>query len=284
MTSFSSRAKQAVTVITLMAALMELMVPRVLSTNTTTRTADTGIALEVMAHEWSVTQPIGFSPGHAFMCISIRLQSGIKEDCYGFFKATGQGGLISGPGVKLDQINDPKAIPARFSRVSVSVKKDITEAQRREIIKAADGWNARHYDLTKENCIDFVAQAARIAQWAVPPRNATDTPDSWVRRLKDAEDLAGVWKGTSTSNGMTLPMSVLVTLTNGQWGGQINLNDMGDTFRDVSVRGRSISFVVGQQATPFKFSGTVSPDGKTLSGTFTSSVASGSFTMSQQPD
>jgi hypothetical protein len=280
----SPRVKRAAAIAAFTVALLSFMTLNANSINIIRDTPDTGIALEVMAHEWSVTQPIGFSPGHAFMCISIRLQSGVKEDCYGFFKVTGEGGLISGPGVKLDQMNDPAAIPARFSRVSVSIKKDITDSQRRAIIKAAEDWNAHHYNLTKENCIDFVAQAARIAQWAVPPRNASDTPDSWVRRLKDAEDLEGVWTGTSTSNGRTLPMSILVTLTNGQWGGQINLNDQGDTFRDVSVQGRSISFVVGQPNTPFKFSGTVSSDERTLSGTFTSTVASGSFTLSRQPD
>lgn len=150
--------------------------------------AGTDIYLEIMAHDWSITAPVGFSPGHAFMCIGLRLSSGIKEDCYGFFKALSKGGIISGPGVVLDQGDDPKAVPARFSRVTVTVKHDITAEQRRLIIAEAEQWSTHHYDLTKENCIDFVAAAARLAGWSVPARQSTDTPESWVKKLRDANE------------------------------------------------------------------------------------------------
>jgi hypothetical protein len=95
--------------------------------------------------------------------------------------------------------------------------------------------------------------------------------------------LVGHWKGTAAGSGMNLPMAILVTQTNGQWGGQINLNDMGDTFRNTQVTGRSISFVVGQSDTPFTFKGVMSQDGTTLSGTFSSPVATGNFSLSRQP-
>jgi hypothetical protein len=95
--------------------------------------------------------------------------------------------------------------------------------------------------------------------------------------------LAAHWKGAASGNGMNLPMDTLVTQSNGQWGGQINLNDMGDNFRNTLVQGRSISFVVGQSDTPFTFRGTMSLDGTTLSGTFSSPVASGNFSLTRQP-
>lgn len=95
--------------------------------------------------------------------------------------------------------------------------------------------------------------------------------------------LAAHWKGTASGNGMNLPMAILVTQTNGQWGGQINLNDMGDNFRNTVVQGRSISFVVGQPNLPFTFRGTMSQDGTSLSGTFSSSEASGNFSLTRQP-
>lgn len=94
--------------------------------------------------------------------------------------------------------------------------------------------------------------------------------------------LAAHWKGNAAGNGMNLPMSILVTQTNGRWGGQINLNDMGDNFRDTRVQGRSISFVVGQPNTQFTFSGTMSQDGTKLSGTFSSPAVSGTFSLTRQ--
>lgn len=95
--------------------------------------------------------------------------------------------------------------------------------------------------------------------------------------------LVGHWKGTASGNGMNLPMAILITQNNGQWGGQINLNDMGDSFRNTQVQGRSITFVVGQPQTSFTFNGTMSQNGTTLSGTFSSPVASGNFSLSRQP-
>jgi hypothetical protein len=95
--------------------------------------------------------------------------------------------------------------------------------------------------------------------------------------------LVGHWKGTASGNGMNLPMAILVTQNNGQWEGQINLNDMGDSFRNTQVQGRSIKFTVGQPQTAFTFNGTMSQNGTTLSGTFSSPVVSGNFSLARQP-
>ena len=96
--------------------------------------------------------------------------------------------------------------------------------------------------------------------------------------------LAAHWKGSANSDGKTLPMAILVTQNNEKWEGQINIDDEGDNFRNTEVQGRNISFVVGQPNRPFTFKGTMSQDGTTLSGTFSSSEANGSFSLSRQPN
>ena len=45
-----------------------------------------GINLEIMASRVSTIK--GEFTGHAFMCIALLLNSGIKEDCYGFYPKT----------------------------------------------------------------------------------------------------------------------------------------------------------------------------------------------------
>ncbi len=94
--------------------------------------------------------------------------------------------------------------------------------------------------------------------------------------------LAGWWKGTTSANGVTFPVEILVTDTNGVWTGQINLNGGGDDLHNLMVNGRSISFSVGQGASLMNFTGTISTDGSTLAGSF-SPPAGGKFSMSRQP-
>src|SRR6266849_1412697 len=70
--------------------------------------------------------------GHAFLCIALDLQSGIKEDCYGFYP-TGSGATaaIAGSGGLSSEFTRN---PTRFSRVDASVKKTITPDQRRVVL------------------------------------------------------------------------------------------------------------------------------------------------------
>jgi hypothetical protein len=95
---------------------------------------------------------------------------------------------------------------------------------------------------------------------------------------------AGHWKGTAVSSGKTLPMEILVTKTGGNWGGQINLDGMGDNFRNTQVSGKNVKFTVGQNDSPFTFDGTMSQDGNSLSGSFTSPPANGTFSLKRQPN
>lgn len=139
------------------------------------------IQVEVMASEvsWSNQEFVG----HAFMCISIPLSSGIKEDCYGFYPRNTVAGLIGGPGLTASEANKN---PSRFSRITISYKRPITDEQRRAILKLVDEWNTHEYRLTNQSCIDFVNSVAQKLEWKTPPRVATDLPEAFLRKLVEA--------------------------------------------------------------------------------------------------
>jgi hypothetical protein len=136
------------------------------------------IQIEIMAAKpsWSDSEFVG----HAFMCISLPVEAGSKEDFYGFYPKNGGKGMIFGPGV----INSETAHnPGRFSRVVASFKRPITEEQRRAILKLADEWNSKNYSLMTRSCIDFVDSVVRKLGWNPPARVATDFPEDYVRKL-----------------------------------------------------------------------------------------------------
>lgn len=120
--------------------------------------------------------------GHAFMVIQIPVESGVKEDGYGFYPREGGKGFINGPGVVKDEFENP----SRFSRVTVSVTHAITDGQRRTILKVAQKWNDQHYNLLDQNCIRFVADAATAAGMKVPVPERAELPSTYMERLKKA--------------------------------------------------------------------------------------------------
>ena len=121
--------------------------------------------------------------GHAFMTISLPLSTGLKEDSYGFYPLNGGVGVVCGPGILQ---SEPQKNPSRFSRISVSIKRPITEVQRQAILATATDWNSHHYNLLNESCIDFIVAVAKSAGWNIPPRSVTDLPKSYVTKLRDA--------------------------------------------------------------------------------------------------
>jgi hypothetical protein len=140
------------------------------------------IQVEFMASETSWTKQEYV--GHAFMCISIPLNSGVKEDCYGFYpRVNSLSGYVGGPGVAVSEFQKN---PSRFSRVNVSIKKPITDEQRRAILKLVNEWNSKKYDLTDQSCIDFVNTIAQKLNWRTPKREATDLPETYLKKLADA--------------------------------------------------------------------------------------------------
>lgn len=137
------------------------------------------VLLEVMA------SPEGFaagaSLGHAFMCIELLLNSGIKEDCYGFYpKSNKISAFIGGPGVVNDEF---RKNPLRFSVIASSFKRVISEDMRRKLLHAADQFNGSKYELTDSNCIDFIDKIAQIAGWKTPDRRSFQRPVDYVNAL-----------------------------------------------------------------------------------------------------
>ncbi len=93
------------------------------------------------------------------MVISTRVGNGSKEDAFGFFPHPSypSRAIIGGPSgaVSSEFVKDA----SRFSRVTVSMQRPISDAQRRTILNHIDQWNARDYKLTSESCIDFVVRS-----------------------------------------------------------------------------------------------------------------------------
>jgi hypothetical protein len=122
--------------------------------------------------------------GHAFMIISTRVGNGSKEDSYGFY-AKGSKGVIIGPGIIISEFTEN---PSRFARISVSIRRPITIEQRRAVLRLVADWNAKNYSLVTRNCIDFVHAVASYLGWKVPPRNRSEMPETYLRRLRDLNE------------------------------------------------------------------------------------------------
>lgn len=119
--------------------------------------------------------------GHAFLCIRFPLTQGIKEDCYGFYPVASGVGEISGPGIV--NAEPTKDHPDRFSKISASVVRAISNQQRRTLLQSIDSWNASRYALTSHNCIDFIDAAARVAGLITPDRTTFQLPNEYVAAL-----------------------------------------------------------------------------------------------------
>jgi len=119
--------------------------------------------------------------GHAFACIALHLNNGIKEDCYGFYPSEGGKGTIYGPGIVKSEISHN---PTRFSRISTTVKARITEEQRRQVLEVANEWNTRQYVLSDANCIEFIHVAAGKIGLRRPDRSLFQLPSAYMVELE----------------------------------------------------------------------------------------------------
>jgi hypothetical protein len=120
--------------------------------------------------------------GHAFLCVRIPTSSGVKEDCFGFYPKDGHG-IIGGPGAVVSEF---ARNPARFGRITVSVVKTISPAERQRLYRVIKEWNSHHYEFTNQNCIDFVKSAALAVGLQAPERRDIELPEKYLRKLKDA--------------------------------------------------------------------------------------------------
>jgi hypothetical protein len=116
---------------------------------------------------------------HAFLCISTRLNAGLKEDCYGFYPENTNKAAVGGPG-KIGQ-SDIKRIDGQT--VSTGYV-DIDAGQRSQIFKMMAEWKEKGYQLNYSNCIDFVDSVAAFVKLKRPARSATQKPAEYVAELK----------------------------------------------------------------------------------------------------
>jgi hypothetical protein len=125
--------------------------------------------------------------GHAFICVGIKVGSGIKEECFGFYPKTGGKGAVYGPGCVDSEINGKCGDHpiTRFSHVTASVKKGISEEQRRAIYRLGEEWSKKDFLLGWRDCVAFSNAVAQAAGLKVPPSTAATTPAVYVQKLKD---------------------------------------------------------------------------------------------------
>ena len=135
------------------------------------------------------------SLGHVFMIISIPTLHGPKEEAYGFYPRNETGtGVIKGPGLAKSEYrcgsNDdcnPSQFAKnlkRFSEIEDSVRIDITEDQRKQIMTEVEIWNHKEYRLLTENCEDFVNTVVKDLDYSGVSRAPLQTPVTFMQQLK----------------------------------------------------------------------------------------------------
>ena len=55
-------------------------------------------------------------------------------------------------------------------------------------MKLVSEWNEKKYDLTANNCIDFVNSVAALLGWTTPALDRTDLPATFLCKLKAANE------------------------------------------------------------------------------------------------
>ncbi|MBY3575464.1 hypothetical protein HFN65_31490 [Rhizobium laguerreae] len=145
------------------------------------RAAPGDIYAEIMAvpSGSSISGQEWFATGHAFICISLHLNSGIKEDCYGFYSVgnTIEEVLVGGSDL-LDEFNET---PSKWANINWSFKKKISVQQRLDLLRLIDAANIRDYQLFKYNCGDFVYDVVQKLGWENTAKGLL--PDTYVRDL-----------------------------------------------------------------------------------------------------
>lgn len=149
--------------------------------------------------------------GHAYMIIGRKTSSGVKEEVYGFYPVASSGkGVVKGPGMLKAEYrcgpNDdcnPKQqaqLLKRLSETSESVQFNLSSSELNDVYRVMKRWDSKSYvgadnrqvvpssdkayDLTNQNCIDFVNAVASALDYPTPDRSATQLPVDYIKRLK----------------------------------------------------------------------------------------------------
>ncbi|MDP9122083.1 MAG: hypothetical protein M3O15_12085 [Acidobacteriota bacterium] len=148
---------------------------------------DGDITLEVMASKQWRWQDDRSLTGHAFICVGLKVASGVKEECFGFYPQGGGKGAVYGPGCVDSEVNGRCGDHpiTRFSNIDVSVKKPITEEQRRAVYALGTQWSRRPFVLGVADCVAFANAVAAAAGLKTPESTLATTPTRYVARLKE---------------------------------------------------------------------------------------------------
>ena len=144
--------------------------------------ASEGFTVEFIARPANITGTGDVVPksytGHAYIVMSARLNSGIKEEVFGFYPKAGELGIIRGPGMLT---NESRCRPTEDCGKAdyamklgneqgavKSVKLEITASQRREIYKMLDKWSKHEFSLNDSNCTNMLGDVLRAAGYEPP--------------------------------------------------------------------------------------------------------------------
>lgn len=165
--------------------LILLMAFLMIAVRTAAIHAADGVTIELMASNANWVDES--ATGHAFICVGLHLNSGIKEECFGFYPKTGGKGAVYGPGCVDSELNGKCGNHpiTRFSNVVVSVKKTITEDQRRAIYAVGKEWSLKQFVLGWNDCVAFSNEVAKAAGLKTPTVTAATKPATYVQKLKD---------------------------------------------------------------------------------------------------
>ena len=125
----------------------------------------------------------GSFTGHAFVCIQLPTNSGIKEDCFGFYPRTA-GSIFGGPGVVDSEFDFTAHPPCRFANIQVSVAKTITVAQRQRVLTVINGWD-KHFTFNASNCVSLANAVAAAVGLNHPTDTSYTSPVQYVQKLKE---------------------------------------------------------------------------------------------------
>ena len=125
--------------------------------------------------------------GHAFICVGLKVGSGLKEECFGFYPKAGGKGAVYGPGCVDSELNGKCGDHpiTRFSNVTASVKKTITEDQRRAVYAVGKEWSSKDFVLGWRDCVAFSNAVAQAAGLKTPPSTTATTPAGYVKKLQE---------------------------------------------------------------------------------------------------
>jgi hypothetical protein len=147
------------------------------------------LAADDITVEFMASQPSwedSSATGHAFICVGLKLRAGIKEECFGFYPRSGGKGAVYGPGCVDSELNGKCGDHpiTRFSNVVASVKKTITDEQRRAIYAVGKDWSARQFVLGWNDCVAFSNAVAQAAGLTIPRLTSATPPAIYVAKLK----------------------------------------------------------------------------------------------------